>query len=73
MVQRPANSAPPIQKSMNLPIPPRYSGSPSELNSSNYAQSNTWVPTWMPTSTLIIKLCLRAALWMAGQASGVSP
>ena len=33
MVQQPANSAPPIQKSLNLPIPPRYSGSPSELNS----------------------------------------
>ena len=34
MVQQPANSAPPTQKSLNLPLPPRFSGSPSELNSS---------------------------------------
>ena len=33
MVQQPANSAPPTQKSLNLPLPPRFSGSPSELNS----------------------------------------
>ena len=33
MVQQPAHSAPPTQKSLNLPIPPRFSGSPSDLNS----------------------------------------
>ena len=33
MVQHPANSAPPTHKSLNLPLPPRFSGSPSELNS----------------------------------------
>ena len=33
MVQQPAHSAPFTQKSLNLPLPPRFSGSPSDLNS----------------------------------------
>ena len=33
MVQQPAPSAPPTQKSLNLPLPPRFSGSPFDLNS----------------------------------------
>ena len=32
MVQQPVSS-PPTQKSLNLPLPPRFSGSPSDLNS----------------------------------------
>ena len=33
MVQQPAPSAPLTQKSLNLPLPPRFSGSSSDLNS----------------------------------------
>ena len=33
MIQQPARSAPPTHKSLNLPLPPRFSGSSSDLNS----------------------------------------
>ena len=33
MVQQPARSALPTPKSLNLPLPPRFSGSSSDLNS----------------------------------------
>ena len=32
MIQQPARSAPPTQKSLNLPLPPRFSRSSSDLN-----------------------------------------
>ena len=31
VIKQPANSAPPIQKILNLPPPPTFSGTPSEI------------------------------------------